>query len=197
MKQLAVIQQSIVVILPPPGLGLKPLCSMQKVKEEVKRLVKMLRENGVSEEEIRELFEADKKPLVPLTVTKSMKILYGNEEIDLRPIAKAVYLLFLRHPEGIRFKELPDYRYELRKIYLSMKLSTAAKKKVEKSVLDVTDPLNHSIIEKCARIKAAFLKVMDAETAKAYIISGIKGEARKIELDRSLVVWEEKEGPPK
>ncbi len=169
---------------------------MQKVKEEVKRLVKMLRENGVSEEEIRELFEADKKPLVPLTVTKSMRILYGNEEVDLRPIAKAVYLLFLRHPEGIRFKELPDYRNELRKIYLSMKLSTAAKKKVEKSVLDVTDPLNHSIIEKCARIKAAFLKVMDAETAKAYIISGIKGEARKIELDRSLVVWEEKESPP-
>ena len=34
---------------------------------------------------------------------------------------KAVYLLFLNHPEGILFKHLPDYREELTEIYVKLK----------------------------------------------------------------------------
>lgn len=157
----------------------------------------MLREKGASEKEIRELFEVKQRPLSRLLVTKDYRLLIGNErlEVNMRPICKAVYLLFLNHPEGIRFKELPEYREEIGRYYRSMKLSTKARKKVEQSIIDVTDPINHSINEKCARIKEAFLKVMDAETARHYIISGERGEARKIALDRSLVVWEEKSPP--
>ena len=157
----------------------------------------MLREKGASEKEIRELFEVKQRPLSRLLVTKDYRLLIGDDrlEVKMRPICKAVYLLFLNHPEGIRFKELPDYREELGRYYRSMKLSTQARKKVEQSIIDVTDPINHSINEKCARIKEAFLKVMDAETARQYIISGERGEARKIALDRSLVVWEEKSPP--
>ena len=111
----------------------------------------------------------------------------------MRPICKAVYLLFLRHPEGIRFKELPDYREELAEIYHSMKKRTQAKKKVERSIMDVTDPLSHSIIEKCARIRAAFREVTSREE---YVITGAKGEVKRITIDRSLVKWEKKESPP-
>ena len=39
----------------------------------------------------------------------------------MTPIVKAVYFLFLRHPEGILFKELIDYRDELDMIYRSVK----------------------------------------------------------------------------
>lgn len=35
---------------------------------------------------------------------------YGDREIKMTPLAKAVYLLFLRHPMGIKFKCLPDHR---------------------------------------------------------------------------------------
>ncbi len=52
------------------------------------------------------------------------------------PLPKAVYLLFLRHPEGIRFK---DYQEELTAIYHSMKKRTQAKKKVQRSIADLTD----------------------------------------------------------
>jgi hypothetical protein len=38
-------------------------------------------------------------------------------EIKMEPLTKAVYLLFLNHPEGILFKHLPDYRQELANIY--------------------------------------------------------------------------------
>lgn len=165
---------------------------MDNIKREIKRLVKMLRDNGASEEEIRELFKEEKKQLERLVVTSDHKLFVGEKEVLLRPICMAVYLLFLRHPEGIRFKELPDYREELAKIYHSMKRKTQAKKKVERSIIDVTDPLNHSIIEKCARIKNAFKQITPHED---YVITGEKGEVRRIALDRNLVVWEEKSLP--
>lgn len=164
---------------------------MDNIKNEIKRLVKMLRSNGVSENEIRELFEVQ-KPLSRLQVTKDYRIVlldYDNLEVKMEPIHRAVYCLFLMHPEGIRFKELPDYREELAAIYRSMKLSTQARKKVEKSINDLTNPLKYSISEKCTRIRERFLKVMDAETASHYVINGKRGEARTIGLDRSLVEW--------
>lgn len=93
-----------------------------------------------------------------------------------------------------RNNRLPDYREELADIYHSMKRKTQAKKKVERSIIDVTDPLNHSIIEKCARIREKFRKITPYEE---YIITGAKGEARRIALDRELVEWERKSPPNK
>lgn len=161
---------------------------MDNIKREIKRLVTLLREKGASEEEIRELFGVEQRPLSQLLVTKDYRLLIGDDrlEVKMRPICKAVYLLFLNHPEGIRFKELPDYREELGRYYRSMKLSTQARKKVEQSIIDVTDPLNHSIIEKCARIKNAFQQITPYEE---YVITGEKGEVRRIMLDRDLVEW--------
>ena len=154
-----------------------------------------LREKGASEEEIIELFDVEQRSLSRLLVTKDYRLFFGDDklEVKMRPICKAVYLLFLRHPEGIRFKELPDYREELAEIYHSMKKRTQAKKKVERSIMDVTDPLSQSIIEKCARIRAAFREVTSREE---YVITGAKGEVKRITIDRSLVKWEKKESPP-
>ena len=162
--------------------------TIEDAKNEVKELVNYLRDNGVTEAEIMELIRPEKR-LSRLVVTENYRIIlpdYGSAEVRLEPLHKAVYLLFLRHPEGIRFKELPDYREELAEIYYLMKRKTQVKKKVERSIIDVIDPLNHSIIEKCARIKNAFQQITPHEE---YIITGEKGEVRRIMLDRSLVEW--------
>ena len=42
---------------------------------------------------------------------------YNNREVELSPVHKAVYLLFLNHPEGIEFKRLGTYRTELLRLY--------------------------------------------------------------------------------
>lgn len=102
---------------------------------------------------------------------------------------KAVYLLFLCHPEEIIFKNLPDYRQELTGIYSEVRpwgLSDRALKSIE----DVTNPMLNSINEKCARIRKAFAGVLPSSVARYYSISGKRGEPKKISLPRDLVVWE-------
>jgi len=102
---------------------------------------------------------------------------------------KAVYLLFLKHPEGILFKGLTDYREELLDIYKKLK-PTGLNKKTIQSIDDVTNPLLNSINEKCARIRSAFVKEFDEALAKNYFVTGERGEVKKISLPRDLVVWE-------
>ena len=48
-----------------------------------------------------------------IRITRGMKIYFGQEELKLRPMSKAVLLLFLRHPEGIALKDIGDHKEEL------------------------------------------------------------------------------------
>ena len=167
-----------------------------RLKAEVRKLLGELRKRGVSEKEILSLFVKKQEPS-RLLITSDHKIIlldYGDSiEIKIPPLPKSVYFLFLRHPEGIAFKDLPDYTDELREIYREMKRGTEVPKKVERSIIDATNPLNHSIIEKCARISQAFRKEVGASVARYYVIRGKRGKTRKILLDRKLVKWEKEE----
>ena len=92
-------------------------------------------------------------------------------EIKLEPINKAVYLLYLRHPEGIMFKFLPDYRKELAEIYQKIN-PLGLNERALRSIEDVTNPCLNSINEKCARIRGAFISQFDDEIATHYYIYG-------------------------
>ena len=158
--------------------------------EEVKEKVQKLKECGMSEKEIVSLFRT-KQPLVKLTVSRNYRIYLGEKrkEVHMEPIVKAVYLLFLKHPEGIAFKCLPDYREELAGIYNKLRPMGLTDRALQ-SIEDVTNPLLNSINEKCARIRGAFLGEFDDYMAKHYYIDGLRGEPKKISLPRDLVVWE-------
>lgn len=124
-------------------------------------------------------------------ITKDYRIVlpeYNNLEIKMEPIVKAVYLLFLNHPEGILFKNLPDYREELTKIYMRLKPSGLSERALQ-SIEDVTNPLLNSINEKCARIRGAFVGQFDDHMARHYYIDGLRGKVKRISLSRELVVW--------
>ena len=127
-----------------------------------------------------------------LTVTKDYSIIltdYNNKVISLEPLVKAIYLLYLKHPEGIAFKNLPDYRAELTLIYTKLK-PFGLNQRVTRSIDDVTNPLSNSINEKCSRIKSAFCTEVDATLVDQYVITGRSGEGKKISLPRNYVVWE-------
>ena len=118
--------------------------------------------------------EAVRGHLSRLVITSDYSFLLpdiGNVEVDLQPVHKAVYLLFLNHPEGIEFKHLSEYKDELRQWYRKTSRMMDLEK-IEESVDHLTNPLDNAINEKCSRIKRAFLDVMDEYSASYYIISG-------------------------
>ena len=114
---------------------------------------------------------------------------YNNMEIKMEPLVKAVYLLFLKHPEGIVFKCLPDYRKELAELYQKIRPLGLNERAIQ-SIEDVTNPCLNSINEKCARIRGAFVSQFDERLAEHYFIDGRRGQEKKIALPRDLVVWE-------
>ena len=130
-----------------------------------------------------------KPSLKKLTITKDYRIMLGDKEIKMEPLVKAVYLLFLKHPEGIAFKLLPDYRKELTSIYGDLK-PLGLNDRVIRSIEDVTNLLLNSVNEKCSRIRAAFISEIEEPFAKEYYVTGKSGEAKKISLPRDLVIWE-------
>lgn len=158
--------------------------------DEVKERIQKLRDSGISESRIASLFYCE-RPLLSLTINKNHRIFLGDNRIEVRmePLVKAIYLLFLSHPEGIVFKELPDYRGELTKIYSEVRPWGLSERALQ-SIEDVTNPLLNSINEKCARIRKAFVNAMDSEAAKPYIIKGVRGGIKKIDLPKEYINWE-------
>lgn len=158
--------------------------------DEVKEKVRKLKAYGVDEAEI--VAAMNEEELFPqLIVTEDYKVVLddgANTEVKMEPLVKAVYLLFLSHPEGIVLKCLSDYREELTQFYLLLR-PAGLTDRVLQSIEDVTNPTLNSINEKCARIRKVFAGVLPQGVARYYSISGKRGEAKKIDLVRTNVVW--------
>ena len=165
--------------------------STDDLMDEVRERIAKLRQRGIAEYILEQLIHPDNR-LSRMVITKDWRIVlpdYNNMEIKMEPLVKAVYLLFLKHPEGIVFKHLPAYRQELTTIYSKLRPIGLSDKAIQ-SIEDVTNPLLNSINEKCARIRGAFLGQFDNYMAKSYYVNGLRGEAKKIDLPRDLVIWE-------
>lgn len=164
---------------------------VRRLTAEIENRVKKLRAYGLEEKIIESIF-LQKPELSRLVVTEDFRILlsdYNGLEIKMEPPPRAVYLLFLRHPEGIMFKHLPGYRTEFESIYMAI-TKRGDGIAIQQSIDRVLDPTNNSINEKCARIRAAFISRFDDRLAKEYYITGYAGNSKRIELDQSLVRME-------
>ena len=187
----------------------------EEIAVELSRLVSQLVAAGRNDLLLRSIgvpvleslrIEAAKSRLSRLLITKEYRIIlvdYDNKEVEMTPVHKAVYLLFLNHPEGIEFKKLSDYRDELLQYYMAT-AKLMDKQTISDSVDMLVNPLNNSINEKCSRIKSIFLNMMDQYTANYYIISGhtqkhFAGSSKiwyerlkNIKIPRELVIREDK-----
>ena len=187
------------------------LLTPEERAQELKKLVNQLQAEGRKDlllkaigvpllEELR--IEAAKGRLSRLVITKDYRFILEDyqKEVELQPVHKAVYLLFLAHPEGIEFKRLADYREELTRYYMAT-AKMMDKEKIIESVDHLINPLDNAINEKCSRIKKVFLSMMDEYTASYYFISShtqkhFLGSSRiwyerlkVITLPRELVIW--------
>lgn len=187
--------------------------TLEEIANELSQLVKKLVDGGRNDLLLRAIgvplleklrIEAARARLSRLLITKDYRFLlidYDNKEVVMNPVHKAVYLLFLNHPEGIEFKKLCDYRDELQGYYMAT-AKLMDKQTISESVDMLVDPLNNSINEKCSRIKSVFLSMMDIYTASFYIVSShtqkhVEGSnkiwyerLKVITLPRNMVLWE-------
>ena len=184
--------------------------SPEEIAREIRHLIGQLQIAGRNDlllhavgvpllEELR--IEAAKGKLSRLVITKDYRFILEDyhQEVELQPVHKAVYLLFLAHPEGIEFKRLAEYREELTRYYMAT-AKMMDKEKIIEGVDHLVNPLDNAINEKCSRIKKVFLELMDEYRASYYFISShtqkhIAGSSRiwyerlkVITLPRELVV---------
>lgn len=125
--------------------------------------------------------------LEPVRITPGLRIFIGPRELKIRPMAKAVLLLFLAHPEGIPLKCLPDHRAELTGYYRRL-CRFGAPSAVEAVVARVLDIFSNEASVNISRVNAAVSALV--RDPVPYRIEGASGAAKTIRLDRSMVLWE-------
>ena len=138
--------------------------------------------------EKRKLLES-KVVLSPILINKHYNIFlpdFGNIEVKMHALPKTVYILFLRHPKGIRFKELFEHKKELLEIY-NMVTNKYEKDEIERAIDDLVDMTKPNINMQCSRIRASFRNFMDEHIAKHYYIDGLNGEPKGIALPKNLI----------
>lgn len=161
---------------------------MKEIAENIKKGIETLKEAGyyemllhtLGDDLVNELKSVQTVPaLSRMEITEDYRIIltdYGKE-VKITPIQKALYIFYLRHPEGVEFKVLSAYYDEILAIYkvLSNRENTEKQRESVRRLVDVTD---NAINEKCSRIKEAFLKVADDFIAKNYYIVA-KGKQKR------------------
>lgn len=168
------------------------LIETAKVLRELRMTVQKLRLEGVSLMAIHEFIDKQ-EPLSRMTITTDYRIFlpdYNNMEIEMGALPKAIYFLYLRYPEGIVYKHMPDYFSELLNIYKQLRPNTD-EARLNLTITKVVNPLGNALNENIARIRKAFVEKFDEHLANNYIITGERGSQYSIPLDRDLITWEE------
>lgn len=174
-----------------------------EINEETKLLLSQIEENIIKLKKSGQFFLVAPKlehlvqnfldldiSLSNIVIDEDFKIilpLYQNREIILSHLTKAVYILFLRHPEGIFLNELAQYENELLSIYKTISYQISLDK-IKNSVheLVVSDK---AIFVHFSRIKSAFVKSFTDFYAVNYYIQGEKGGRKYIKLPKEKVIF--------
>ncbi len=163
-----------------------------EILESLENSVKKLRLQGVTLSAIHEFIDKQ-EPLSPLVITEDLRIFlpeYNNIEIELSAQRKALYFLFLNHPEGIVLQRLEEYHKELMNYYKQTSGGVVTPR-MEESIKRLETYGNNQLNVVLTRIREAFCTKFDERLARHYYITGERGQAYKIGLPSELIRWEE------
>lgn len=128
--------------------------------------------------------------LSPLVVNNDMKIVlpyYNEVEVKMPAMCRAIYILFLKHPEGIALRDISDHRADLENIY-SMVMPGRNEEKAREAIDNLLDPMSNTLNEYISKIKRCFkLCIIDDQLASNYIITGKRGEPYRVALAPELI----------
>ena len=168
---------------------------VRETLEELELKIERLRLLGIPLNVIVD-FVAKYETISRLLITDDLRIFlpdYSDLEVEMGPLCKAVYLLFLFHPEGIVLQRLEDHHNELVNYYKQ----TSGTKQLTPRMIDTIKrleyPGDNTINYTLSRIKASFKASIDEHLAKHYYISGKPGGSYKVSLNPDLIEWEDED----
>ena len=129
---------------------------------------------------------------VKLFIDRRYKIRMGAANgpvLQLRPLVKALFILFLKHPEGIILKQREVFRQELEEIYSIISPDTLVED-VKSRIDRLVNLQDNSFSEKASVLNARLEEVLPKGTADQYKIHGYNGHPRRIPLNPLMVEWE-------
>ena len=144
------------------------------------------------QERLKEMEFIETAEPVDLFIDKRFNIRMGGADgsiLALRPLVKTLFILFLKHPEGIILKQRDCYRKELEKIYSTINPNTD-RDDVKARIARLVDLQDNSFSEKASVLNARLEELLPAGIASDYQIQGFNGCPRKIRLNPLLVHWE-------
>ena len=136
--------------------------------------------------------EANKDP-VELFIDRNYAVRLGSHQgtlIPLRPLVRALFILFLKHPEGILPKDREHFREELEKIYeiIAPNVSSEDRRRRIGRLMDLQD---NAFSENLSVLNATLDRALPLPHARYWKVQGYNGHPRRIPLSPLLVHWEE------
>jgi hypothetical protein len=147
-----------------------------------------LRDNIMFRQRSQLLMQLSKMEIRGLSKTIYLTDL-GDLQINLNPKERALYLLYLNHPEGIQRSYLIDYKDELRTYYAQIS-NQATNELIDIAINRLVDVRDNNMNEVMARIRSKFKNAVGEEQAKDYSITFTPEGTHKILLNRELVGYE-------
>ena len=111
-------------------------------------------------------------------------------ELALRPLLRTVFILFLRHPEGILLKEREAYKNELLEIYACIVPNLdedIRRQRIER----LASPDENTFSESLSHLNRKLDTLLDAYAPNVQVY-GSNGNPRRINLNPMYVHWEER-----
>ena len=144
----------------------------------LERLRRLLADYGKSDNILQEIAAGQR-----LELTEGMDVLIDVKKISMTPLPKALFLLFWRHPEGICFKDMSDYREELVELYGRTSRSDDPER--FRSTIDrLIDLDSNSLDTQRYLLKRQLEAQMNPSDAAMFCIRGSRGEKKVIPASR-------------
>ncbi len=113
---------------------------------------------------------------------------FGDIILNFQYTHMTVFMLFLRHPEGLEMRDIEDYRNEIDAIYRKVCPSKKSDEIIEKTVKNLSSVLNSSHLNGIiSNINKELKNKIPSSILDQYIIKGERGGVYSVGLDRKLV----------
>ena len=156
----------------------------------VREARKRLKEMGVEQEDTSSKLSGE--PPVELYIDRKYHIRLDSpqgQEIPFRPLVRALFILFLKHPEGILLKQRILFREELEEIYEVIAPHVDAQDR-RRRVKRLTDSEENALSENLSVLNATLDRILPLTQARDFKVQGYNGHARRIPLSPLKVHWE-------